>query len=97
MSTDQEPFYRCGGCPPGLTGTGSDCRDIDEVRIDSFYSQFVNLTIPKNKYRKKKFFSKLEKENFEIFGNLTQNFEIWENLPKKKMMLLKIHPKTTSF
>ncbi len=27
------PFYQCGACPPGLTGNGINCTDIDEVLL----------------------------------------------------------------
>jgi thrombospondin 2/3/4/5 len=33
QSIDSHPYYRCGSCPDGYSGNGTDCRDIDEVGI----------------------------------------------------------------
>ncbi|RXG70279.1 Cartilage oligomeric matrix protein [Armadillidium vulgare] len=30
---NQPPYYRCGDCPPGLTGNGTICVDIDECDL----------------------------------------------------------------
>uniref|UniRef100_A0A3B5MZU6 Thrombospondin 3 n=1 Tax=Xiphophorus couchianus TaxID=32473 RepID=A0A3B5MZU6_9TELE len=32
MDSLQYPGYTCGQCPPGTTGNGTHCRDVDEVR-----------------------------------------------------------------
>jgi hypothetical protein len=30
--TEDPPYFRCGACPPGSTGNGTSCHDLDEVR-----------------------------------------------------------------
>lgn len=52
VDTDSFPYYRCGSCPAGFTGNGTNCRDLDEVstktktkttkyyRQRQFYTQF---------------------------------------------------------
>ena len=29
---EEPPHYRCGSCPPGSTGNGTSCHDLDEVK-----------------------------------------------------------------
>lgn len=31
--TEDPPYFRCGSCPPGSTGNGTSCHDLDEVSI----------------------------------------------------------------
>jgi syndecan 4 len=28
---EEPPYFRCGACPPGSTGNGTTCHDLDEV------------------------------------------------------------------
>ncbi|KAK5614040.1 Thrombospondin-3a [Crenichthys baileyi] len=38
MDSLQYPGYTCGPCPPGTTGNGTHCRDIDECELQPCYS-----------------------------------------------------------
>lgn len=31
MPCEEPPFYKCGSCPTGFTGNGTNCVDLDEV------------------------------------------------------------------
>lgn len=37
---DDPPHFRCGACPPGSTGNGTSCHDLDEVSISVFANRF---------------------------------------------------------
>lgn len=39
VDTDTFPYYRCGACPAGFTGNGTNCRDLDEVSTKTHYRQ----------------------------------------------------------
>lgn len=39
MDSPQYPGYVCGPCPPGTTGNGTHCSDIDEVRDHNHHRQ----------------------------------------------------------
>lgn len=38
MDSLQYPGYTCGPCPPGTTGNGTHCQDIDECELQPCYS-----------------------------------------------------------
>ncbi|XP_027868084.1 thrombospondin-3a isoform X3 [Xiphophorus couchianus] len=38
MDSLQYPGYTCGQCPPGTTGNGTHCRDVDECELQPCYS-----------------------------------------------------------
>jgi hypothetical protein len=32
LPCEEPPFFKCGSCPTGFTGNGTNCVDLDEVR-----------------------------------------------------------------
>ena len=41
--TDTPSGFQCGACPPGFTGDGQQCIDINEVRSQSRFYLSINL------------------------------------------------------
>ena len=43
INTEYGPGYQCGACPPGFSGNGANCSDIDEVSISNAFSKSLFL------------------------------------------------------